>query len=511
MAVNTNGFYTSYLQPILATIAIQFYWNYKNYTANRQRVINEIQLSFDTAIEEYYASLAKTDYITVLRTERDSMLHTEITASRAAPKRDFTISEINVSASNTNHLENIDSVFNRLQERISDSSFKRAPFRFTQLTNTDIGFDVDSSGAIEQVQVFRGKKASDSIRLVKNLRPIFIALMRDSIQYTKVDSLLRSQLDQKNIDLDYSINHYIDDALFYNSADSLLTTDHLTVSSKSTFIRPNEGFKLQYNSPSKVALQRSSTGILFSLLLALAVISSLFYLLKIINQQKALAEIKNDLISNITHEFKTPIATVSTAVEAMQNFNAMEDIEKTKKYLNISSNQLNKLNNMVEKLLETATLDGEKLLLSKEKIDLVKLVERLVQKYKLIAENKELGFSANIEELTINADEFHIENAISNLIDNAIKYGGDKIDVVLTAGSKMLDISVTDNGKGIEKGQSEKIFHKFYRIPKGNIHDVKGFGIGLYYSKKIVEKHGGALALTSTHSHTTFKISLPNG
>ena len=136
---------------------------------------------------------------------------------------------------------------------------------------------------------------------------------------------------------------------------------------------------MKYSNPSAEALKRSSTGILLSLLLSLAVISSLFYLLKIINEQKELAEIKNDLISNITHEFKTPIATVSTAIEAIENFNVIDDKEKTQKYLSMSSVQLKKLHQMVEKLLETATLDSESLILQKESTNIVDLISRIVK------------------------------------------------------------------------------------------------------------------------------------
>lgn len=239
-------------------------------------------------------------------------------------------------------------------------------------------------------------------------------------------------------------------------------------------------------------------------------IFSLFYLLKIINQQKELAEIKNDLISNITHEFKTPITTVSTAIEAINTFNAINDKEKTKKYLSISSVQLKKLHLMVEKLLETATLDSEKLLLQKEETNLIDFIQKITTKHQIITKDKTINFSSNLNDLNINIDVFHFENAISNLIDNAIKYGGDTIEVNINTVLNNIEISVVDNGKGIEKHLQEKIFDKFYRVPKGNTHDVKGFGIGLYYTKKIIEKHHGIISLNSNSTQTVFKITLPN-
>ena len=236
----------------------------------------------------------------------------------------------------------------------------------------------------------------------------------------------------------------------------------------------------------------------------------MFYLVKIIKQQKELANIKNDLISNITHEFKTPIATISTAIEAIENFNVLDDKEKTKKYLSMSSIQLKKLHQMVEKLLETATLDSEQLYLKKEPIDTVELIKKIVAKHQLLCASKEISFQSNSETILMNVDGFHFENVISNLIDNAVKYGGNSIEIELNTDKKGTEISISDNGEGVEKAHQEKIFEQFYRVPKGNTHDVKGFGIGLYYCKKIIEKHQGMIGVNSTKNQTIFKIQLPN-
>jgi signal transduction histidine kinase len=216
------------------------------------------------------------------------------------------------------------------------------------------------------------------------------------------------------------------------------------------------------------------------------------------------------LISNITHEFKTPIATISAAIEAIKNFNVLEDREKTHKYLSLSSIQINKLHQMVEKLLETAMLDSEQLVLKKESIDLINLAERLVSKHQILTHKKELSFSTNLQPSYANVDVFHFENVISNLIDNAVKYGGDKIEININSTLNSIEITVADNGVGIEKNQQEKIFDKFYRVPKGNTHDIKGFGIGLYYCKKIIEKHEGSISISSDKKQTIFKITIPN-
>ena len=255
--------------------------------------------------------------------------------------------------------------------------------------------------------------------------------------------------------------------------------------------------------------KRILSGVFISIILVLAVISCLFYLLRIINNQKQLAEIKNDLISNITHEFKTPIATIGVALESIKNFHAIEDKTKTEHYLDMSEAQLGKLNLMVEKILETATLDSNNLELNPEPTDINKFLEQLIDKHS-IQTHKKITLSLPNATVIAKVDPFHFENAINNMLDNAIKYGGDTINVALTQNQNQFSLSISDSGNSLKKQNKDKIFEKFYRAPKGNTHDVKGFGIGLYYTKKIIEKHHGNIRVNLEKKLTTFKITLPN-
>ena len=177
----------------------------------------------------------------------------------------------------------------------------------------------------------------------------------------------------------------------------------------------------------------------------------------------------------------------------------------------MSTQQLAKLNLMVEKLLETATLDSENLDLKRENVDAAVLIETMAERYQLHHQEKDINVQFKSDSAIINVDLFHFENALNNILDNAIKYGGDSIWIDLSRTNEETLISISDNGQGIPKANHEKIFEKFYRVPKGNTHDVKGFGIGLYYTKTIVEKHGGSIDLKSDNHLTTFKISIPNG
>ena len=166
---------------------------------------------------------------------------------------------------------------------------------------------------------------------------------------------------------------------------------------------------------------------------------------------------------------------------------------------------------MVEKLLETATLDSENLELNKEQIDIVDLLKSLVGRYKIQFAEKQFNTSFKVESLEATVDVFHFENALNNILDNAVKYGGNLISVDLFPKKNTFEIVISDNGSNLSKANKERIFEKFYRVPKGNTHDVKGFGIGLYYTKTIIEKHSGSITVDVTKDLTIFKITLPNG
>ena len=462
---------------IVLTIAVQLYWNYNNYLDNKQRVQNEIQNSLDTAIDEYYTDLSKSNFFAIV--DYDSI------NSKSSFLKDFWNEDINSSKS-----------------KVSISSIK---------ISSDYSGDLEASKIpkILQQEIQKIKISSDTTKFLKGIQSVAIALDNDEINFTRLDSIFTNQLSKKGI----KTPHYlilIDKDIKVGGSNKAKDIElSLFSNSKSTFLRPDQNLRAYYEDPTIQALKKSSTGILLSLLLSLSVIFCLIYLLKIISTQKELAEIKNDLINNITHEFKTPIATISTAIEAIESFNVTDNKEKTKQYAAISAFQLKKLHVMVEKLLETATLDSESLMLQKEPTNIVDLIAKIAKKFELLTK-KEIKFTTNIDSKILKIDLFHFENAVSNLVDNAIKYGGDIIEININPVLNVTEISVADNGKGIDKSHQERIFDKFYRVSKGNTHDVKGFGIGLYYAQKIIEKHNGSINISSSFDNTIFKLQIPN-
>jgi len=482
---------------ILGTIGIQVYWNYKNYQTNKTQLINDVQVSLDNAVDSYYTHLAEKSTLGfTMESSAEVDLFSENGKFDSLMKSiDFTEGSITYGDSIDIHAidgVNIfrgvkaDSMMQALKLPYNGHSSKRAKVLISDSTNLD-RFDF---------KLFTSK--------------VLISFNKDSLQLKNIDSLLGLELRRKQLNIDYGVS-------FKTPLDSLNSISHnqmkasaLSTISKSPLLPKDGTLTVYFSNETKIILKRILTGILISTLLVLAVISCLIYLLKIIKHQKQLAEIKNDLISNITHEFKTPIATISVALESIKNFDIIDDKEKTKTYLNMSSEQLTKLNIMVEKLLETASLDSDNLELIKEKTNISELLCSILEKHRISLDHKTLDFKSEDQEISSKVDLFHFENALNNIIDNAIKYGGDDIKVLLNSTTKHIEIDIIDNGTALTKVNSSRIFEKFYRVSKGNTHDVKGFGIGLYYTKKIIEKHGGSIQVILENKTTCFKIKLPN-
>ena len=253
--------------------------------------------------------------------------------------------------------------------------------------------------------------------------------------------------------------------------------------------------------PLTLVILRKMAGIIAaSLILFFILAFSFWFLIHTMLKQKSLEEMKSDFTNNITHELKTPVAVAYAANDALLNFDAGNDPEKRREYLEISQGQLEKLEGMIEQILSMSMESRKTFELKKEDIALEPLLQSLAQQHKLSAE-KPCEINIDVEEgMILVADRFHLSNIIGNLIDNAIKYSGDSVRIDITArrANEGTEIRIRDNGIGIAPDKQKHIFEKFYRVPTGNVHDVKGYGLGLYYAKTMVEKHGGTIEVSST-------------
>ena len=254
--------------------------------------------------------------------------------------------------------------------------------------------------------------------------------------------------------------------------------------------------------------------VLSSMLFIGIVIFCFIYAIKVIIRQKKLSDIKNDFINNMTHEFKTPIATVSLAVEALQDPDLLNKDTFRNRYIGIIKDENKRLGSQVEKVLQAATLEKKDFKLKIELLNIHEILENVKTGFGLQLENKggNISLKTNLKDPYIEADAFHISHIINNLLDNAIKYSKEspivKIDSWDQNGS--IFISISDNGVGMTKDAVKKIFDKFYRVPTGNVHDVKGFGLGLAYVKTMMEAHNGEILVNSEPGKgSTFTLKLP--
>ena len=251
-----------------------------------------------------------------------------------------------------------------------------------------------------------------------------------------------------------------------------------------------------------------------SMILTIVIILSFSITIYIIFRQKRLSEIKNDFVSNMTHELKTPISTISLASQMLNDKSIPDQSKNLDNIARIITDENKRLGYQVERVLQMAIFDRGRIRLKKKMTDINELLHQVVTNFELQIKNKngQVTEAYDAENANVEVDPVHFTNLISNLVDNAIKYSGDypRVGIMTFNKNGKLCIRIRDNGIGIKKEDQKRVFEKFYRVPTGNVHTVKGFGLGLSYVKKIVEEHNGSVSLRSeVNKGTEFEISLP--
>jgi signal transduction histidine kinase len=264
--------------------------------------------------------------------------------------------------------------------------------------------------------------------------------------------------------------------------------------------------------PNKTLLLRMKWVLLSSLVLIVVTIFCFAYTLLTILRQKKLSELKSDFVNNMTHELRTPVATISIAAEAMQDFNLSQS--SSQEYLSIIRQQSGRLSHLIDGILKNLAFEQDQLELEPRPLCLQQLMEQAVLQHKpqLDLAGAAVRYDFATDSIFVQADELHLLNVLSNLIENALKYSRATLQLELSCrlekGQAILKLQ--DNGMGIPAGMQARVFDKFFRVPSGNTHNTKGYGLGLSYAKTIIERHGGNISLRSQEQQgTTFFISLP--
>ena len=320
------------------------------------------------------------------------------------------------------------------------------------------------------------------------------------VNFTKLDSLLMIMLEESDLKVPHRLQ-----MLSGGKVIATISSSGYTPSARANDYVLSYGqsladkYQLTLEPLTIPTLREMSCIITASLILFFILAFSFWFLIHTMLKQKSLEEMKSDFTNNITHELKTPVAVAYAANDALLNFDAGNDPEKRREYLEISQVQLEKLEGMIEQILSMSMESRKTFELRRETIELEPLLQKLSEQHRLSA-GKPYDIHIDVEKgLVLDADRFHLSNILSNLIDNAIKYSGSsvRIDITAKATDAGTEIRVRDNGIGIAPDKQKHIFEKFYRVPTGNIHDVKGYGLGLYYARTMAEKHGGSLSVTS--------------
>ena len=328
----------------------------------------------------------------------------------------------------------------------------------------------------------------------------------EGTRYEKYDSLLTAGLQQLGLSGKHQLYCIKTDTVFRH------TTPGYIPSKKArhyTYDWNNYGRYELTIEPTTGLVLREMMGILIASGLIVLLLAIAFYeLIRTILKQRTLDEMKTDFTNNITHELKTPISVAYAANDALLNFGGEADEGKRRHYLTLCRQQLERLSGMVEQILSMSMERRRQFRLNIESVNVGELLQPVIEQQQLKAD-KPVTFSTHVDPecLTVQADRAHLSNILNNLIDNAIKYSGNEAMIEINANPGM--ISVTDHGMGIAADKLAHIYDKFYRVPTGDVHDIKGYGLGLFYVKTMVEKHGWTINATSVKGKgTTFTINL---
>lgn len=342
--------------------------------------------------------------------------------------------------------------------------------------------------------------------------------IEDRISNSELESLIREVFTDSGIDLpfEYTVIRWNNDTAYHSPGyDPFAEAEYYRVQLFPNDVYAHANYLKLYFPTQDDFLFRSLGYLAFSsLLLTLAILISFAVTVFIMFRQKRLSEIRSDFISNMTHELKTPISTISLASQMLGDNSIPAEVKNTGQIAKIISEECRRLGSQVEKVLQTSVFDKGKLKLRIDEVNMHEVIAGVVDNFSIQVKSKggKIGTLLQAEDFTLLADQVHITNVMSNLLDNAIKYCSKEPEIIVETANKMefLMIAITDNGIGIARNDQKRIFEKFYRVPTGNIHTVKGFGLGLSYVKMVVEAHQGYIELDSDlYQGSTFKVFLP--
>jgi len=453
---------------ILGITAFQIYWLKKTYQREERTLEIRSNVSFRETIFSLQVSKLKLDKL-------------QLDSNK--------IKQVNLEADSQPHYKphpKMSGLINMLVQKAKGTSLGRHFF------NNPVNGD---TGRLAERNIFWKRD-----RLVQFLYDL--DSLQEPIKISEIDSAFARRLHDQNMDVPFTIKKAktnFNDEPAHNQ---------VTIG----FSHPVT-YQLSLGNTFPYLIKRIIAVILLSLFLVTLTTLSFTFLYRNLVRQQRLADIKNEFISNITHELKTPIATVSVAIEALRSFNGTIDAQKTKEYLDISANELQRLSLLVDKVLKLSMFEKKEIDLKYEWLDMKELVNEVTSSMRLQFEKRKAIVDVHAEgDTTLQGDRLHLVSVIFNLMDNALKYSNSQpnIHIGIKGNGPKVTLSIADDGIGIPNEYKERVFEKFFRVPTGNVHNAKGYGLGLSYVAHVVQQHAGSIKVESAEGNgSKFIISLP--
>ena len=474
-----------------------------------------VQFSWISQINELNNERFEKDINDVLFTVNQKLEEREILIlTRENLEAKFKISRSN----ETGGVELIESIFSKKTIQDGEIETKQNSLQFdleSSNKNVDSEDNINASILVEdfnevtvdtliQKQIDKVLDRSEMIQIILNKLLTGDRNIKTELNKNSIEKLIKTSLKQKNINIDFEyllLDNEKNNILLSNTEDDKILKSNFSISLfQNDLIDSNLVLFLDFPLKNSYLRDNNIYSLAFSFIFILLIALSFYYVVVKAFRLKKLSEIKNDFIDNMTHELKTPISTISLACEAM-----IDNKKNKNDYVKIIDEENKRLGHQVERVLNIARTEKQSYKIDKSSVNIHEIIEESINVFRFKLEKKggKIVNKLNAENPIINGNKSHLVNVFNNLIENGIKYSKDKPVIIIESRNdkSSMEISIKDNGIGIKKNNLDKIFDKFYREPQGNIHNVKGFGLGLSYVKNIVDKLNAKIFVKSKYGH----------
>ena len=474
-----------------------------------------VQFSWISQINELNNERFEKDINDVLFTVNQKLEEREILIlTRENLEAKFKISRSN----ETGGVELIESIFSKRTIQDGEIETKQNSLQFdleSSNKNVDSDDNINASILVDdfnevtvdtliQKQIDKVLDRSEMIQIILNKLLTGDRNIKTELNKNSIEKLIKTSLKQKNINIDFEyllLDNEKNNILLSNTEDDKILKSNFSISLfQNDLIDSNLVLFLDFPLKNSYLRDNNIYSLAFSFIFILLIALSFYYVVVKAFRLKKLSEIKNDFIDNMTHELKTPISTISLACEAM-----IDNKKNKNDYVKIIDEENKRLGHQVERVLNIARTEKQSYKIDKSSVNIHEIIEESINVFRFKLEKKggKIVNKLNAENPIINGNKSHLVNVFNNLIENGIKYSKDKPVITIESRNdkSSMEISIKDNGIGIKKNNLDKIFDKFYREPQGNIHNVKGFGLGLSYVKNIVDKLNAKIFVKSKYGH----------